>query len=152
MSNQHARDLVDTLPPPRAQHLELSRELRDALDAAVTLEIRPSDEHVRTRAARSWDTLARHALRHMAREEERVFPDAILRGSGVDAVVTLLDDHSMLRALAKRIEKAGFVEPSTLADVADWMALWVRLFSAHARREETIIGEHAERQGMNFTE
>lgn len=132
---------------PSVAHASLSPLLDasagDALHAAEELSHAPSDDRARRRAERAFQRLTRAAFAHMRAEENRVFPRAVSHGMSLESLRLLLDDHTSLRELSERIEHAGFhgVNGVGVDEVADWFALFVRLFVAHEKRESEMLSE-----------
>ncbi len=132
---------------PSVAHASLSPLLDssagDALQAADDLSTAVGDERARRRAERTFLRLTRAAFAHMRAEENRVFPRAVSHGMSLDSLRLLLDDHASLRELAQRIEHAGFHGAAgvPVEEVADWFALFVRLFVSHERRESEMLAE-----------
>ena len=132
---------------PSVAHASLSPLLDssagDALQAADDLSAAVADERARRRAERTFLRLTRAAFAHMRAEENRVFPRAVSHGMSLDSLRLLLDDHTSLRELAQRIEHAGFHGSAGVPvdEVADWFALFVRLFVSHERRESEMLAE-----------
>jgi hypothetical protein len=124
------------------RHADIDRLLARAASIALRGEAAPDLEDTRDAIEDAWRALASSALPHMAHEERQIFPDAILAGADVDAVLSLLDDHKLLRELAKRIEESGFRGDRgvTSLDALDLVRLWTRLFAAHVRRETEVVG------------
>lgn len=132
---------------PSVAHASLSPLLDasagEALRAADDLTHSVDDDRARRRAERAFLRLTRAAFAHMRAEENRVFPRAVSHGMSLDSLRLLLDDHISLRELAQRIEKAGFHGAAGVAvdEVADWFALFVRLFVSHEKREQEMLAE-----------
>lgn len=132
---------------PSVAHATLSPLLDssagDALRAADDLAHAVGEDRSRRRAERAFQRLSRAAFAHMRAEENRVFPRAVSHGMSLESLRLLLDDHTSLRELAQRIERAGFHGEAGVPvdEVADWFALFVRLFVAHEKRETEMLAE-----------
>lgn len=129
------------LSEDRRAHAALNAAVVDARRAVRGLAEHPEDAALRGRTARAFRLVSHAALGHMAREERHLFPQALLDGMPPESVVALIDDHTALRRLARRIEQAGFDGTSDhdVEDVADWFGLFLNILEGHLVREEETL-------------